>query len=34
MTSVPSLNQIGQKSAELAHFEIFGWLAGWAGLRE
>ena len=34
MTSVPSLNQIGQKLAELAYFEIFGWLAGWAGLRE
>ena len=27
MTSVPSLNQIGQKLAKLAHREIFGWLA-------
>ena len=29
MTSVPSLNQIGRKLAELAHREIFSWLAGW-----
>ena len=29
MTSVPSLNQIGRKLANLAHREIFGWLAGW-----
>ena len=33
MTSVPNLNLIGWKMAELAHFWIFGWLAGWAGLR-
>ena len=33
MTSVPSLNQIGRKLAKLAHREIFGWLAGWAGLH-
>ena len=34
MTSVPSLNSIGWKMAELAHFWIFGWLAGWAGLHK
>ena len=33
MTSVPSLNSIEWKLAKLAHFWIFDWLAGWAGLR-
>ena len=33
MSSVPCLKSIGWKLAKLAHFEIFGWLAGWAGLR-
>ena len=33
MTSAPSLNSIERKLAELAHFQIFSWLAGRAGLR-
>ena len=33
ISSVPGLNSIRWKLTKLAHFEIFGWLAGWAGLR-